>query len=96
MVQQLEGPPAKQEVQETGIQPIDQEDPLEEEMATHSSILAWRIQWTEETDIQSKGLQRARHDWANKRARPWYMFSRFWIYVWIQKWEAQWKIKELK
>ena len=36
----VRGSPAKQEVQETGVQPLDQEDPLEEEMATHSSILA--------------------------------------------------------
>ena len=34
---------------ETGVQPMDQEDPLEEGMATHSSILAWRIPWTEES-----------------------------------------------
>ena len=39
------------------------EDPLEKEMATHSSILAWRIPWTEEPGgLQSMGLQRIRHD----------------------------------
>ena len=39
------------------------EDPLEEEMVTHSSILAWEISWTEEPDgLQSMGLQRVRHD----------------------------------
>ena len=39
------------------------QDPLEEGMTTHSSILAWRIQWTEETDgLQSIGLQRVGHD----------------------------------
>ena len=38
-------------------------DPLEKEMTTHSSILAWKIPWTEEPGgLQSKGLQRARHD----------------------------------
>ena len=37
------------EVQETRVQSLDQEDPLEEGMATHSSILAWRILWTEES-----------------------------------------------
>ena len=38
---------------------------LEKEMATHSSILAWRISWTEEPGgLQSTGLQRVRHDWA--------------------------------
>ena len=40
--------PAMQETQEMWIQSLDQEDPLEEEMAIHSRILAWRILWTEE------------------------------------------------
>ena len=41
------------------------EDPLEKEMATHSSILAWKIPWTEEPGVlQSKGSQRVGHDWA--------------------------------
>ena len=44
---------------ETWVQSLGQEDPLEKEMATHSSILAWRIQWTEEPGtLQSTGLQR--------------------------------------
>ena len=38
----------KQEMQDTQVQSLGQEDPLEEEMATHSSILAWKIPWTEE------------------------------------------------
>ena len=37
-----------QEMQETWVQSLDREDPLEKEMATHSSILAWRVPWTEE------------------------------------------------
>ena len=42
---------------------LGQEDPLEEGMATHSSILAWRIPWTEEPDgLQSMGSQRVRHE----------------------------------
>ena len=42
---------------------LGQEDPLEEEMATHSSILAWRIPWTEELGrLQSMGSQRIGHD----------------------------------
>ena len=46
-------------MQETGIQSLGQKDPLEKEMATHSSILAWRIPWTEEpSGLQSVGLQR--------------------------------------
>ena len=41
----------------------DQEDPLEEEMTTHSNILAWEIPWTEEHSwLQSMGLQRVRHN----------------------------------
>ena len=47
------------------VQSLSQEDPLEEEMATHSNILAWKIPWTEEPGgLQSMGLQRVRHDWA--------------------------------
>ena len=46
-------------VQETHVQSLDWEDPLEEDMATHSSILAWGIPWTEEPGgLQSMGLQR--------------------------------------
>ena len=45
------------------VQSLGQENPLEEEMATYSSILAWRIPWTEEPGgPQSMGLQRVRHD----------------------------------
>ena len=45
------------------IQSLSQEDPLEEGMATHSSVLAWRIPWTEEPGrLQSIGSQRLRHD----------------------------------
>ena len=47
---------------ETLVQPLGQEDPLEKAMPTHSSILAWRIPWTESGGLQSMGLQRAGHD----------------------------------
>ena len=47
-----------QEIQETQILSLGWKDPLEEEMATHSSILAWRISWTEEScGLQFRGLQ---------------------------------------
>ena len=47
-----------QEMQETQVQSLGRQDPLEEEMATGSSILAWEIPWTEETGgLQSMGLQ---------------------------------------
>ena len=50
-------------VQETWVQSLGREDPLEKEMATHSRILAWRIPWTEEPGgLQSTGSQRVRHD----------------------------------
>ena len=46
-----------------GAHPLGQEDPLEKEMATHSSILAWKISWTEELGrLLSMGLQRLGHD----------------------------------
>jgi len=49
------------------VQSLGQEHPLEKEMATHSSILAWRIPWTEELGgLQSMGLQRVRHDLASE------------------------------
>ena len=55
--------PARQEAQETGIPSLGQEDPLEEEMETHSSILPWRIPWTEGPGgLQSVGSQKVRHD----------------------------------
>ena len=51
------------EMEEARIRSLSREDPLQEEMATHSSILAWRIPWREEPDgLQSKGSQRVRHD----------------------------------
>ena len=48
---------------ETWVRSLSREDPLEEGMATHSSVLAWRIPWTEEPrGLQSMGSQRVRHD----------------------------------
>ena len=50
-------------MQETWVRSLGQEDPLEKGMATHSSILAWIIPWTEEPGgLQSTGSQRVRHD----------------------------------
>ena len=53
MAQQVKSPPAIKETQEVQVQSLGQEDPLEEEMTAHSSVLAWKIPWTEE----SGGLQ---------------------------------------
>ena len=51
---------------ETWVRSLGWEDPLEKKMATHSSIFAWRIPWTEEPGrLQSTGLQRVRHVWVN-------------------------------
>ena len=53
-------------VQETQVRSLDWEDPLGKEMATHSSILACKISWTEEPGrLQSMGSQRVGHDWAS-------------------------------
>ena len=52
-------------MRETWVRCLGREDPLEKEMATHSSILAWRIPWTGDPGgLQSTGLQRVGHDWA--------------------------------
>ena len=60
VAQLVKNPPA---MQETWVQSLGWEDPLEKEMATHSSILAWRIPWTEEPGgLQSMGSLRVGHD----------------------------------
>ena len=47
----VKNPPAMQKLQEMQVRSLGREDPLEEEIATHSSILAWRIPWTEEFGV---------------------------------------------
>ena len=60
MAQTVKNVPA---MRETWIQSLGREDPLEREIATHSSILAWRIPWAEEPGrLQSMGSQRVGHD----------------------------------
>ena len=60
MAQRVKNLPAMQEAR---VQFLGQEDPPEKEMAAHSSLLAWRIPWKEETGgLQSIGLQRVEHD----------------------------------
>jgi len=57
----VKNPPAN--TGEIRVQSLGREDPLEEEMATHSSIIAWRIPWTDEPGrLQSMGSQRVGHD----------------------------------
>ena len=55
--------PASAEIQEMWVQPLGQEDPLEDEMTCHPSIFAWKIPWTQEPGgLRSMRLQRVRHD----------------------------------
>ena len=63
MAQRLKRLPAMREMREMQVRSLSWEDPLEKEMATHSSILAWRIPWREEPSrLQSTGSQRVGHD----------------------------------
>ena len=67
-----------QETQETWVWSLGWEDPLEKEMATHSSILAWRIPWTEEPGgLQSMGTQSVRHDQAHMHAHAGWCWQSF-------------------
>ena len=66
MAQRLKPLPA---MQETWVRSLGQEDPLEKEMATHSSILAWKIPWMEEPGgLQSMGSQKVGHDLVTEHA----------------------------
>ena len=79
MAWQVKNPPVMQETHEMRVRSLGQEDPLKQEMATHSSILAWRTPWTEEPGgLQSIGLQRVRHDWTLTHT------TSFIIQYWIQ------------
>jgi len=69
-------------MQEKWVWSLGWEDPLEEEMAIHSRILAWKIPWTEEPGgLQSMGLQRVGHDYW-QHPRPWALFHsvKHWLY----------------
>ena len=81
MAQRLKGLPA---MQETWVWSLGWEDTLEKEMATHSSILAWRIPWMEEPGgLQSTGLQRVRRDFIFTFLSLSYHFTRLHIYALI-------------
>ena len=67
MAQQVKNAPAMQEIRERWVWSLGQEDPLEKEMATHSSILTWKIPWVKEPGgLESVGSQRVGHDWATR------------------------------
>ena len=71
-------------MQESRIQPLGREDPLEKGMATHSSTSAWRIPRTEEPGgLQSVGWQRVRHDWATNTTRVHDMFLPCYVFILI-------------
>ena len=72
-------------IQKIRVRSLGGEDPLEKGMATHSSILGWRIPWTEEPgELQSMGSPRVRHDWTtntfNFIAFCFIMLSRYWMF----------------
>ena len=64
---------------------LGQEDPLKKEVTTHSSILAWRIPWTEEPGgLQSMGSQRVRHDWATNTFTHSISVETSYAVIWIE------------
>ena len=74
-----------QEMKETLVWSLGQEDPLKEEIATHSSVLAWKIPWTEEPGrLQSLGSQRVRHIF--------YTGIHLCFDEWLTKWLCMWAI----
>ena len=78
VAQRLKRMPA---MRETWIWSLGRKDPLEKEMATHSSILAWRIPWTEEpSGLQSTGSLRVGHDWATSLSLSTFLH-------WRRKWQ---------
>ena len=79
-------------MQEAHVRSLGWEDPLEKEMATHSSTLAWKIPWTKEPGrLQSMGSQRVRHNWATSlhfttkklraKTRPLMAMPNSWVYT---------------
>ena len=84
---------------ETWVRSLGWEDALEEDTATHSSILAWRIPWTEEpSGLQFMGLQRVGHDWATKYTHTRRTFQVRWgstgerldMFI-LPNWRSQWQ-----
>ena len=71
-------------VQETWVWFLGQKDPLKQEMATHGSVLAWGIPWTDEPDgLKTVGLQRAGHDWATEHTQKnvYELLNVWWCYT---------------
>ena len=79
-----------QETQEMQFRSLDQNDPLEEGMATHSNILAWRMPWTVEPGrLQSMGLQRVEHDWSDLA----HMHRSLLLKMWSKNLGIHWKCR---
>ena len=77
---------------ETQVQSLGQEDPLEKKMATHFSILAWRIPWTEEPGgLQSMGLQSVRYDLVTKQQQSLYTANLIFINIMMKCAILNWK-----
>ena len=73
-------------MQETWVWSLGQEDPLEKEMATHSSIPAWRIPWTEEPGgLQSTGLRRVRYDWTTNTFTSFPLKNAYAYMTWLSR-----------
>ena len=66
MAQKVKGPPAVQAMQKAQVRSLGQEEPLEEVMATHSSILAWKIAWTGKPGVLLSMKAQIRHDLATE------------------------------
>ena len=85
MAQQVKNLPAMQEAWMC-VWSLDQEDPLEKETATHSTIVAWKIPWMEEPGgLQAIGSQRVRHNWVTKHTR---------VYVWLSPFAVHLKLSQ--
>ena len=75
-----------QETWETQVQSLGQQDLMEKVMATHSSIFAWRIPWTEETGgLQTTGSQKVRHDWSKSACTHAYTYPFNPLWEWFQR-----------
>ena len=87
-------------MQEIGLQSLGWEDPLEREIATHSSMLVWKIPWAEVPGrLHSKGPQRIGHDWTAKHLQALYTFILkllFSEFIWNLCWKLDHGIFELR
>ena len=87
VAQMVKNPPAILETQEMWVRSLGWEDPLEKRMATHSSILAWEIPWTEEPGrLQSMGSQRVRHSWAINSSLVYHKSASNWSNLYPKPW----------